>query len=70
MVKKSRKDFTYIGEYPFDYEGAGYTIRVLIDAQEILGLQAQKARTSNFKHHRQSYGPFKVTVKVREDPKQ
>lgn len=66
MSKKSRKDFVYLGEYEFVTGEDRWAIRVLADCNELIDLQGDKAKASHFKHNRQSYGPFKVTVTIKE----
>jgi hypothetical protein len=54
-MKKQRKDYTFLGAFQYQ----GYEIKVLAD----LALKSTSGR------NRQVYGPFRVSVKTRSDPK-
>jgi hypothetical protein len=64
-MKKQRKDYTFLGAFQYQ----GYEIKVLADLAEILELQLPLALKATSCRNRQVYGPFRVTVKTRSDPK-
>jgi hypothetical protein len=71
MVKRRREDYTRIGEFkaPWNLPGIGRTIlkiTVLVDLDELLLKQAPLALANKYKHNKQTYGPFRVTVKELE----
>lgn len=67
MVKKRREDYIRIGEFkaPFKLESGQtvFKITVMADLDEILTKQGPLALANKYQHNKQTYGPFRVTVK-------
>jgi hypothetical protein len=65
-MKKQRKEYTFLGAFQAP---GGYEIKVLADLDDILERQLPLALKATSGRNRQVYGPFRVTVKTRSDPK-
>jgi hypothetical protein len=68
MVKKKREDYWRVAEFkvPFKLPGIEQTmfkVTVLADLDELLNNQGALAVANKFKANKQTYGPFRVSVK-------
>ena len=76
MVKKKREDYARVAEFkaPFNLPGLGRTVfkvTVLVDLEELLDKQGSLAVANKFRANKQTYGPFRVTIKeVVDKPKE
>jgi hypothetical protein len=68
MVKKKREDYTQLAEFkaPWEIPGGGQVtlkVTVLVDLDELLDKQAPLVSINFRKQNKQTYGPFRVTLK-------